>query len=162
MLLADTLAMGNYSGNLTISLCADAGCGSVLGRTTVSYAVTIAENPVLTGSFLPSTVAFMAVQGDEAVNYLLRLQSPGILHATHARFSDSDNVLRIAGETQIISALPGSNNIEITVSPDVSPGTYTGNLEVSFCRGAECDRMYRGVTAPERCRGPGNRRGPTI
>src|SRR5688572_21818563 len=57
MPLPDTLTMGSYPGNLTIALCADANCATVLGRTVVPYVVTIAENPVVTGSFSRAAVA---------------------------------------------------------------------------------------------------------
>ena len=89
MPLPDTLTMGNYTGNLTISLCSDQNCGTVLGRTVAPYVVTIAENPVLTGSFSRASVALTAVRGDEAVNYPIRLDTPGSPYINHARFSDA-------------------------------------------------------------------------
>jgi outer membrane protein assembly factor BamB len=144
--LPDTLTMGSYTGNLTISLCADAGCASVLGRTMAPYVVTIAENPVLTGGFSSASVALTAVLGDETANYPMRLQTPLSPYINHARFTDANNVLRVAGSSQTIVAAWGNTDFEITVSPDALPGTYSGNLEMSYCRGASCERMYRGVT----------------
>jgi outer membrane protein assembly factor BamB len=67
-------------------------------------------------------------------------------YINYAKFTDASNVLQVAGSSQIILAAWGSTDFEITVSPDVPPGTYTGNLDMSYCRGAACTRMYRGVT----------------
>src|SRR6185295_9014497 len=65
LLLADSLSIGPHSGSLQISLCSDAQCANVLGRTTTSYTVTITENPVLTGTWSHASVALAAVKDDE-------------------------------------------------------------------------------------------------
>jgi outer membrane protein assembly factor BamB len=145
--LPDTLSMGDYSGNLTISLCADAACATVLGRKTAPYSVTIAENPVISGSFSRASVTLTAVADDDVVTYPMILHAPVIPYISHAKFSDDDNVLRVAGDSQTISAPLGSaTNFSLSVSPDLPPGTYSGSLDVTFCRGESCERAYRGET----------------
>jgi outer membrane protein assembly factor BamB len=101
---------------------------------------------VLTGSFSRASVALTSVRDDETVNYPMRLETPLSPYINHAKFSDPANVLRVAGSSQTILAAWGTTDFEITVSPDVLPGTYSGNLDMTYCRGATCNRQYRGVT----------------
>jgi outer membrane protein assembly factor BamB len=144
--LADTLSIGAHSGSLQISVCADPQCASVLGRTTASYTITIAENPVLTGTWSPGSVSISAVAGEPSGNWPARFTTPSSNYILFARLSDSANVLSIAGSAQTIVTGSQLTDVGITVSPSVAPGTYTGNLDVVFCRDAACNKMYRGVT----------------
>ena len=144
--LADTLTIGPHSGNLQISICSDPNCANVLGRTMAPYAITVAENPVLTGSLSKASVALTMVRGDEPVNWPIRLTTPLFQYIPRARFSDAANVLRLAGDAQTVVAAWGTTDLAITVSPDTPAGTYSGNLDMVYCRDPACNKMYRGVT----------------
>jgi hypothetical protein len=146
LMLADPLTIGTHSGNLQISLCGDPQCANVLGRTTAPYTITITENPVLTGTWSRSSVALAAVVGDEQVTWPLSFTTPTTRYIPYARFSDSANVLRVAGDSQTIGATWGTKDIALTVSPDAAPGTYSGNLDMVYCRDSACNKMYSGVT----------------
>jgi hypothetical protein len=144
--VADTLTMGAHPGSLQISICSDQNCANVLGRTTVNYTFTVAENPIWTGSLSPSSVTLTMVKGDDTVNWPIKLTTPTNQYLLKARFTDPANVLRVVGSSQTVQATWGTSDHEITVSPDVAPGTYSGNLEMVYCRDAGCNKMYRGVT----------------
>jgi outer membrane protein assembly factor BamB len=144
--LADQLTIGVHSGNLQISVCSDPQCANVLGRTTAPYAITITENPVLTGTWSHASVALAAVQGDEQVFWPVVLNTPTTRYIPYARFSDPGNVIRVGDGSQTIVAGWGTKDIALTVSPDAAPGTYSGNLEMAYCRDVACNKMYRGVT----------------
>ena len=146
LLLADSLSIGPHSGSLQISLCSDAQCANVLGRTTTSYTVTITENPVLTGTWSHASVALAAVKDDEQVFWPLLLDTPPARFIPYARFSDPGNVVRIGDSSQTVIAGLGTKTIALIVSPDVAPGSYSGNLEMVYCRDEACNKMYRGVT----------------
>jgi outer membrane protein assembly factor BamB len=144
--LADSLAIGAHSGSLQISVCADQQCGNLLGRTSASYTITIAENPVLTGTWSPGAVSIPAVEGEPPGSWPARFTTPSSNYILFARVSDAANVLRIAGSSQTVVTMQQSTDVGIAVSPTVTPGTYTGNLDVVFCRDAACTKMYRGLT----------------
>jgi outer membrane protein assembly factor BamB len=146
LLLADSLTIGPHSGSLQISLCSDAQCANVLGRTTASYTVTITENPVLTGTWSHASVALAAVKDDEQVFWPVVLDTPLTRFFPYARFADPGNVVHIGNTSQTVLAGWGTKTIALTVSPDVAPGSYSGNLEMVYCRDEACNKMYRGVT----------------
>jgi outer membrane protein assembly factor BamB len=144
--LADQLTIGAHSGNLQISVCGDPQCANVLGRTTTPYAITITENPILTGTWSHASVALAAVRDDEQVFWPVVLTTPTSRYIPYARFSDPGNVVRLGGDSQTVVTGLGTKDLGLTVSPDAAPGTYSGNLEMVYCRDAACTKMYRGVT----------------
>ncbi len=144
--LADQLSIGAHSGTLQISVCSDAQCANVLGRTSAPYTITIGENPIVTGTWSQASVQLAAIKEDEQVSWPLVLNTPTITFVPHARFSDPDNVVRIAGDSQTVLAPWGTRELSLTVSPDAAPGNYSGNLDMVYCRDQACTKMYRGVT----------------
>jgi outer membrane protein assembly factor BamB len=146
MPLADSLSMGPHSGTLQISLCSDAQCANVLGRTNAPYTITVTENPVLTGTWSRPSVTLAAVNDDEQVTWPMVLNTPNTQYLPYARFSDPANVVRISDTSQTVVAPWGSKDLSLTVSPDAAPGNHSGNLEMRYCRDQACTKMYRGVT----------------
>jgi outer membrane protein assembly factor BamB len=144
--LADQLTFGPHSGTLQISVCGDAQCANVLGRTNAPYTITIAENPVITGTWSHASVALAGVKDDEVTTWPVVLNTPTFQYIPYARFSDTANVVRIAGASQTVLAPWGTKDLSLTVSPDAAPGNYSGNLEMRYCRDQACTKMYRGVT----------------
>ena len=144
--LASQLTIGTHSGNLQVSLCTDPQCATVLGRTTTPYTITVAENPVLTGTFSLNSASLVAVQGEDASNWPLVLTTNFSGNFPYARFSDAANVVRITGSSQTIIAFLGTTNVSLALAPNLAPGTYSGNLDVVYCRDQACNVMYRGVT----------------
>jgi len=141
----DTLAIGAHAGILTISLCSDIQCNNLLGRTTVSYTVTVTENPVLTGAWAPGTIQLTAIHGDRQLHWPTNL-SVTSAQLVYAQLSDAANVVLSdpSGPVTVFSQISAS--VSITVSPNVAPGTYSGTLDAVFCADSACTKMYRGVT----------------
>jgi hypothetical protein len=144
--LSNQLTIGTHSGTLQISICGDLQCTSLYGRTTAPYSITITENPVLTGTWSQASVTLAAVSGDTEVDWPLTLTTPNASYIPFASFSDAAHVLQIAGNSQTIVVGSGAQNLKLTVSPNVAPGTYSGTLNVAYCRDSACKQMYRGVT----------------
>lgn len=146
MPLADGLGVGTHAGNLNFSICADAGCSRVLGRTDAAYSIVITENPVAIGTWSRSAVTLAAIQGDEPTTWLLTLLHPKLPYAPYARFSDPAGIVSIVGDSQTLPTPFGGTPITLTVSPGASPGTHVGNLEMVYCRDVACTQAWSGVT----------------
>ena len=144
--LTDGLAVGTHAGSLQISVCSDAGCGNVLGRTDAPYSILITENPVATGNWSRDSVALAAIQGDEPATWSVTLLNPKLSYVPYARFSDPDGIVRIAGDSQTIMAPFESTPIGLVVSSAAPVGTHVGNLEMVYCRDAACTQSWGGVT----------------
>jgi len=141
----DTLAIGAHAGTLTISLCGDPQCNMVLGRTTVSYTVTVTENPVLTGTWAPGSIQFTAIQGDRQLHWPTSLSVPSA-QLVYAQLSDAAHNVQTDQLNPIAIFPQMSASVAVIASPNLAPGIYTGNLEAVFCLDSGCSKMYRGVT----------------
>jgi len=144
--LSNDLTFGTHSGTLQVSICGDAACANVLGKTTAPFTITVAQNPMVTGTWSRTSISLAAVSGDPPASWAINLLTPNEPYIPYAQFSDPANIVSVAGGSQTLLAPWGLSTVQLTVASTVAPGTYTGNLNMVYCRDQPCKQMYGGIT----------------
>lgn len=148
LLTPNNLPIGNYSGNFQVELCSEFPCVDILGRTVVPYSLMILENPNVTAEASVSKLSLTAVANDAPVTWPVAISfETDRLDVNYAKFSDPDNVIQVNNGTNIAKILVLADyffDATVSVADSVTPGVYSGNLDIVFCKDADCTMQFGG------------------
>jgi hypothetical protein len=148
-----TLAPGNLTGTLVLSLCYDAACAKPAPGSPVSlpYNFTIvAPPPAFT--FAPTTLSGNFVQGTPfPFNIVVQANpSPFVGGPYYASVKDATGTFSSGASLGYLDATKNYLLLQTQVVSNLAPGTYTGNVQLTICNDAACQYPVVGspVTVP--------------
>ena len=142
---ASDMSFGDHSGTLSVRVCADASCGSVLTSSNLPYTVTV-KTPTITG-IMPSPLAVSALQGGSA-RLTVILDGAASSTAAYASISDDAHTFVTGHPITMTMLEPGTYTVDLPVPGNEPANTHSGNLGLKVCGDSSCKIIFGSQTLP--------------
>lgn len=135
--LASNLQPGDHTGTLTVRVCSDSACSSVLGSSQLPYHISIATPSI--SSATPIVAA--AIRGGELnVTAVIHDVAPHNLYASIG--SASDDTFQTGSVVPLTYDIADTFEASVPVPASVSATAHQGSLTLRICGDAHCQQVF--------------------